>query len=119
MTNACNENNVDCSKCELSNVIGMPCPSNYFKKERSHDKDYDNCDNQECNTSLKVINWLRADGLFGKADNQKSSFKDKIKHIIIEQKLATSNTSNMDESVVVLNSKLLNKIIDRVDELDA
>ena len=68
---------------------------------------------------LKANNFLRADGFLGKAKNQTSSFKDEIKQILIVHKSDAINSNDMIESVLVLNSKLLKKIIDKVDELDA
>ena len=59
-------------------------PSNNFKQNIAHGKDDNECDNQECNTSLKAINCLRGDGFLGKAKNQTSSFKDEIKQMMIE-----------------------------------
>ena len=94
-------------------------PSKNFRQDIAHDKDDNECNNQECNSFLKAINFLRAYGFLGKAKNQTSSFKDEIKQIIIGDKSDAANANKMAESVLVFNSKLLNKIIDRVDELDA
>ena len=96
MSNACNENNVDYSNFESVNVIDMLYPSNNFKQDVSHDKDYNECSNQEWNTSLKAINCLRADCLQSKENNQISLFKDEIKQIIMEHNLDDANTSRMD-----------------------
>ena len=99
--------------------MDMLHPSNDFKQDIDNDKDVIECSNQECITSLKATNFLQANGLLGKTKNQASSFKDGMKQKMIEKKSDAVNTNNMAESMLVLSSKSLSKIIDKVDELDA
>ena len=48
----------------------------------------------------------------------KLSFKEEIQEFVNEYKAQTGNVSNSNESLLALNSVLLSKIIDKVDDMD-
>ena len=51
-------------------------------------------------------------------NDKKLSFKEEMHYFISEFKKKTGNNNNMYESLIALNSILLNKLIEKIDDID-
>ena len=108
-------NNID---AKTNEAIGMLCSSNDQSKPLDIENNGEDGCSEQCSTSLQATNYLRGDENVNKAATKDGSFKEEISNFINEHKLVTADASSAPESVMVLNSMLLKKVIDKIDDLD-
>ena len=111
----CSVHHVDTT---TNKIIDMTCLSNEEKNPSNIENNGENREVDQHSTSFQAINYLRGDVKCNKVARKDDSFKDKMLKFTHDCELVTVDASSAPESVVVLNSMLFKKVIDKIDDLD-
>ena len=114
--------NIEKTESRISNVIDVLHLSNTNSSVSSTEKPIANKSN-DMHKAMTAVDFVCSKKISDSnndatAIEQKPFFKDEIKEFINECKTKTDSVSNSNDSLLALNSVLLSKIIDKVDDLD-